>query len=155
VKREYYSEKNAPQPRTILPVVVVAIIDADRRVLLHRRRDGGDWALPGGVMEVGESAAQAGIREVREETGLDVHITGLLGVYSTPEHIVAYDDGAVVQPLAIALIGEQLGGTLAISGESSDAGFFTADEVDTLVMTPAMRLRLHHALTYNGQPFVE
>jgi ADP-ribose pyrophosphatase YjhB (NUDIX family) len=155
MKREYYNDKNAPKPREILPVVVVAIIDADRRILLHRRGDGGDWALPGGVMEVGESAARAGIREVREETGLDIRITGLLGVYSTPEHIVAYDDGAVVQPLAISLIGEQLGGTLAISRESCDAGFFTADEVDTLPVTPAMRLRLRHALTYDGQPFVE
>jgi ADP-ribose pyrophosphatase YjhB (NUDIX family) len=155
MKREYYLEGHAPRPREFLPVVVVAIIDAHQRILLHRRRESGDWALPGGVMEVGESVVQAGIREVREETGLEVRITGLVGVYSTPAHVVAYDDGAVVQPLAISLLGEQAGGAFAISHESSAAGFFTADEVDTLSVTPAMRLRLHHALSFDGQPFVE
>lgn len=64
----------------------VVILDAGR-VLLLQRQDFKTWALPGGSVEVGESAAQAAIREVREETGLDVVLTRLIGLYSMPHWI--------------------------------------------------------------------
>lgn len=62
------------------------ILDAGR-VLLLRRADFRTWALPGGGVEAGESAAQAAIREVREETGLDVALTALVGLYALPHWI--------------------------------------------------------------------
>jgi ADP-ribose pyrophosphatase YjhB (NUDIX family) len=59
------------------------------RVLLQRRADSGNWALPGGKTDLGETLGDAVIREVREETGLDVELTGVLGIYSDPKHVIA------------------------------------------------------------------
>jgi len=61
--------------------VIVAVID-DGKVLLTKREDFEVWCLPGGGVEEGESLAEAGIREAKEETGLDVELTRLVGVYS-------------------------------------------------------------------------
>jgi ADP-ribose pyrophosphatase YjhB (NUDIX family) len=64
--------------------VNTAVIDGEGRVLLTRREDFRVWCLPGGSVDEGESLAEAAIREVREETGLDVELTRLVGVYSRP-----------------------------------------------------------------------
>lgn len=62
--------------------VEVALLHSDR-ILLIRRSDDGLWALPGGLVDAGETLAQAGLRELREETGVDAEITGLLGIWDS------------------------------------------------------------------------
>lgn len=64
--------------------VNVAVIDAENRVLLTRREDFEVWCLPGGAVDEGESLAEAAMREVREETGLKVRLSRLVGLYSRP-----------------------------------------------------------------------
>ena len=59
-----------------------AITDGEGRVLLVKRCDCGKWGIPGGLMEFGETLAQTAVREAKEETGLDIVIDGLVGVYS-------------------------------------------------------------------------
>ena len=72
------------------------IFDRRRRLLLQQRSDGGQWGLPGGSVEIGESVSQAVVREVREETGLEVTVRRLVGVYSEPAlQVVRYPDGNV------------------------------------------------------------
>ena len=61
-----------------------AVIVEDGKVLLIKREDFEVWALPGGTVESGETTAQAAIREVKEETGLDVELSRLVGIYSSP-----------------------------------------------------------------------
>ena len=81
-----------------LVVAVVAVVRNDRgEILLIERTDNGLWALPGGAQEIGESVKDAVRREVREETGIEVEVTGLTGIYSDPAHVIAYDDGEVRQ----------------------------------------------------------
>jgi ADP-ribose pyrophosphatase YjhB (NUDIX family) len=63
--------------------VAVAILE-NNTVLLVRREDADVWCLPGGAVDEGESVSEAAIREVREETGLQVELTSLVGVYSRP-----------------------------------------------------------------------
>ncbi len=74
--------------------VNVAVID-EGKILLTKREDFETWILPGGGVEAGESLAQAAIRETKEETGLDVELTRLVGVYSRlsnmfPAHILLF-----------------------------------------------------------------
>src|SRR5207244_330758 len=65
-----------------------------QKVLLTQRGDNGQWVLPGGAMESGESLAEACAREMLEETGVTVRVARLLGVYSDPDMLVTYSSGA-------------------------------------------------------------
>jgi ADP-ribose pyrophosphatase YjhB (NUDIX family) len=76
-----------------LPSVSIALRDADSRVLLARHVEGDVWLLPGGSIEPGEVPADAAIREMREETGLAVRLTGLVGVFGGPQFVVTYRNG--------------------------------------------------------------
>lgn len=115
-----------------LIVAGIVVFDKQGRVLLQNRsKDEAQWGFPGGVMELGESAAETAIREVREETGLDVKIDSLLGVYSKYSHL--YPNGDKAQPIAIAFTGSIIGGELLIDGkETFDLKFFELDEVPEL-----------------------
>ena len=77
------------------------VFDEHGRILLTCRADNGQWCLPGGRMESGESAAEACEREVFEETSLQVHVTRLVGVYSYPDQLVVYPDGNKAQIVAL------------------------------------------------------
>lgn len=95
-------------------------------ILLERRSDNGLWGLPGGRVEPGESLLQTALREAKEETGLTIHVTRLLGVYSGPEdRVVTYPDN-VVQLVDILLEAEIVSGSLVCSEESTDLRFFQA-----------------------------
>ena len=73
--------------RTPLLTVDIVIVYPDGEVVLIKRANDpfkGDWAIPGGFVEIGETVEQAAMREAKEETGLDVELTRLVGVYSDP-----------------------------------------------------------------------
>lgn len=123
------------------------IFDAAReRILLTRRTDNGQWCLPGGGMEAGESLEEACIREVREETGLQVQVTRLIGVYSTPHRIVTYADGNRWQIIAHNFEAEVLSGELTLSDETTAFGYFTPAEITVLDMMEHHRERIADAL---------
>ncbi len=107
-----------------------AILDAERaRILLTRRADNGRWCLPGGVVEAGESVAKACEREVQEETGLQVEVTRLVGVYSSPDVVVAYPDGARFQFISFCFEAEVRGGRAGAGDETSACGYYSAEEI--------------------------
>jgi len=93
-------------------------------VLLTRRTDNGQWCLPGGIVNPGESVAEACEREVWEETGLKVHVIRLVGVYSNPDRLTVYPDGNKAFVIVLGFEVEQIGGELGISEETMDAQFF-------------------------------
>jgi 8-oxo-dGTP diphosphatase len=102
--------------------VSVAIIQ-DGRVLLIKREDFEIWALPGGEIDLGETPAQAGIREAREETGFEVRLTRLVGLYTIPAW-------SKLNPHNVVFVGEIIGGELQTkTDETRDARFFAPDEL--------------------------
>jgi len=142
-------EMAAPPNAKIRPGVSAVILDAAGRVLLQRRTDNGLWGLPGGAVEYGESVTEALAREIREETGLEVAILRLIGVYSHPEHhqIVTYPDGNVIHFVSLCFECTAAdAGTLALSDETSGLGWFDPARLPS-ALVPMHRIRIADALT--------
>ena len=141
-RRDFLNDPTAPPANSLVPAASVVVVDDDGRILLHRRTDNDMWALPGGVMEIGETIAGCATREVREETGLDVDIVAIVGLYTDPGHVFAYDDGEVRQEFSVCFRARVAGGSLAHSEESHEVGFFEPAAIDDLPMVPSIRLRI-------------
>ena len=140
---EYWNDPDAPEPNSLVPAAGVLAVDDRGRLLLQRRRDTGQWAIPMGKQEFGETPTQCAIRETAEETGVTTEITGLLGIYSDPGHIVYYDsDGETRQEFEIIFTGRPAGGAPAINDEASDVGWFAPGELDALDIHPTQRRQL-------------
>lgn len=149
-RRDFYDDPEAPDANSLVPAASAIVVDDQVRLLLHRRRDNDKWALPGGKMELGESVAGCAIREVKEETGLEVAPVSIVGIYSDPRHVFAYDDGEVRQEFSICLLMRWVGGTLAVSEESHELAFFTPDEIEELPMVDSIRRRVRDFLQGAG-----
>jgi ADP-ribose pyrophosphatase YjhB (NUDIX family) len=146
-RRDYYDDPEAPAANSLVVAASAVVTDESGRILLQRRRDNDKWALPGGVMELGESLAGCAVREVKEETGLDVEVTGIVGTYSDPKHVFAYDDGEVRQEFSICFAARVVGGQIASSDESHEVRWFEPSHVDDLDMVDSIRLRLRDYLS--------
>ena len=109
-----------------------AIFDEQGRILLTKRSDNGQWCLPGGAVDPGETVAEAIEREVWEETGLRVSVKRLVGVYSHSDQLVVYPDGNKVQVVALHFEVEVIEGMAGLSDEVSDFGYFSLEEMDGL-----------------------
>lgn len=112
-----------------------AILDGDR-LLLTRRSDNGEWCMPGGAVDAGETPAEAAVREVFEETGLTVKITALLAVHSDPDLVVVYPDGNRAQIAGVLFRAVVTDGVAGLSDEVTEVGWFTAAEAARLIVIP-------------------
>jgi ADP-ribose pyrophosphatase YjhB (NUDIX family) len=151
---DYLNDPNAPEANNMVPAVSAIVPDSDGRILLIRRTDNNYWSIPGGGVEPGESVSQATAREVMEETGIRCEVTGLVGIYSDPNHVAAYDDGEVRQEFSICFVTQMLGGTVATSRESSEVRFVSAGDISGYDMHPSIRLRVQHYLERRAAPYI-
>jgi ADP-ribose pyrophosphatase YjhB (NUDIX family) len=129
-----------------------ACIRDDRgRILLVRR--GGEenlWSVPGGGLDPGERLEETVVREVREETGLEIRPAALIGVYSSPEYIFTYPNGDQVQPVIAFFECHITGGNLQVDmDEIIQAGYFAEDELPPLMKCCQAKVR--DAFAYSGQ----
>lgn len=127
-----YGDRIGKEARLRVGCSAVIFDATGARVLLTRRTDNGRWCLPGGAMDAGESASEAIIREVWEETGLHVQVIKLAGIYTTPNRITRYADGNQVQYVSLSFIGQVTGGVLQLSEETTAFGYFTPLEIQQL-----------------------
>lgn len=153
-RTDYYHDPHAPVANSLVPGGSALVVDGAGRILLQRRADSGNWSLPGGTMDIGETLGGAVVRETREETGLIVELTGILGVYTDPGHVIAYEDGEVRQEFVVVFTARAVGGELAVSDESTDVRFVDPDELDALPMHESVRLRIRHHLERRDRPYL-
>ncbi len=151
---DYLNDPNAPPANSIVPSVTAIVTDRPGRLLMVHRTDNDLWSIPGGAMDLGESIADAAVRETKEETGLDVEVTGIVGIYTNPRHVMAYDDGEVRQQFSVCFTTRLLGGQLRTSTETSEVRFVERDDLDGLNIHPSIRLRIRHYLEARPAPYI-
>ncbi|ABD09525.1 MULTISPECIES: NUDIX hydrolase [Frankia] len=151
---DYLNDPEAPAANSIVPAVSAIVPDSEGRILLIRRTDNGYWAIPGGGVEPGESVRQATAREVMEETGISCEVTGVVGIYSNPGHVAAYDNGEVRQQFSICFRTRMTGGEPRTSDESSQVRFVAISDLPSYKMHPSIRLRVDHYLEERSEPYI-
>ena len=134
--------------------VSVILFNQDGKFLLTQRTDNGQWCLPGGGMEPGESAAEACEREVLEETGLSVRVRRLVGIYSHSDQLIVYPDGGRFQIVALHFEAKITSGKLGLSNETSDFGYFTLQEIEGMEMLGRHKERIIDTLENRADAFI-
>ena len=124
--------------------VAAAILDDAGRFLAIRRADNGRWEPPGGVLELDESITDGVIREVREETGLDVRPLALTGVYKNMNRAI----------VALVFRCDIVAGQAHTSDEARELAWLTPDELAVFPMDDAYRVRLLDALMSDAPPMI-
>ncbi|MEU7403738.1 MULTISPECIES: NUDIX hydrolase [unclassified Streptomyces] len=151
---DYFNDPDAPKANSIVPSVTAVAVNEAGEVLLIHKTDNNLWALPGGGVDVGESAPDAAVRETKEETGFDVEVTSLVGIYTNPAHVMAYADGEVRQQFSICFRARIVGGELRTSSESKEVAFVDPSRLDSLNIHPSMRMRIDHGLSDETAPHI-
>lgn len=152
---DFLNDPNAPKANALIPAASTITLNGEGKILLQKRADNGFWALPGGVMEIGETIGQAAVRETREETGLEVEPEYIVGIYTDPRRVTVFSDGEIRQQFSICFACRLIGGEIEVSDESTEVGFFSPEEIERLNMLPTIRLRIQHFLEHRGTPFFE
>jgi ADP-ribose pyrophosphatase YjhB (NUDIX family) len=150
-RRDYFYDPEAPIPNSIRPAAAVALFDSAGNILLLRRRDNDKWTMPGGTLDFGESLTDCAIREVREETGLQIRITSLIGTYTDPHILIAYSDGEVRQEFTFVYAAEIESGELKIDDESKEAAWVALSTGIELPLAESQRRRLKDVLAYQNE----
>jgi ADP-ribose pyrophosphatase YjhB (NUDIX family) len=152
---DFYDDPAAPAATSIVPSANVVVTNDAGDILLIRRSDNDNWAVPGGAVDLGESLADAAVRETREESGIECEITGVVGIYTDPKHVILYtSNGEVRQEFSVVLTAQQVGGELATSSESSEVRWVPRAELAQYPMDRSMRLRINHYLQNSGTPVI-
>jgi ADP-ribose pyrophosphatase YjhB (NUDIX family) len=152
---DYYDDPSAPKANSMVPSVNVVVVNDAGEILMIRRTDNDNWAVPGGAIDLGESVAQAAVRETREESGIECEITGLVGIYSDPKHVLLYtSNGEVRQEFSIVLTARPLSGQPTPSSESSEVRWVPVAEVREYTMDRSMRIRIDDYLDRKESPVI-
>jgi ADP-ribose pyrophosphatase YjhB (NUDIX family) len=152
---DYYDDPSAPKANSLVPSVNVVVVNNDGEILLIRRSDNNNWAIPGGAVDLGESLTDAAIRETKEETGIDSEITGFVGIYTDPRHIILYtSNGEARQEFSIVLTAHAVGGQKSPSDETSQVRWVPRNDLKSYQMDRSMRLRIEHYIAGRPSPYL-
>ncbi|MBN1563079.1 MAG: NUDIX domain-containing protein [Anaerolineae bacterium] len=122
----------------ILPGTMMIVPNERGEILMTRRTDRGNWALPGGYADLGETTTHTAVREIREETGLEIEPVRVIGVYSeTPMMMACFANGDLVHNVGIAFECRITGGTLKADGtETAEVAFKSIDDMLAMDFLP-------------------
>ncbi|MCX4669963.1 NUDIX domain-containing protein [Streptomyces sp. NBC_01381] len=152
---DHFRDPDAPKANSVVPSVTAVVLDDAGQLLLIHKTDNDLWALPGGGHDIGERVGDTVVREVLEETGITVEIDSIVGLYTDPQHVLAYDDGEVRQQFSICFRAHPTGGSLRTSSESKEVRWVDPADLDDLDIHPSMRLRIQHGLDGSRQePYI-
>lgn len=152
-RRDYLNDPNAAKANSIAVAVSAFVQDDEGRILMIRRTDNDLYSIPGGQVEPGETLTQAAIREVKEETGIGIDVTGLVGLYSNPSHVIEYDNGEIRQEFSICFRSLPIGGELHTSSESSEVHWVDRVNLAALNIHPSIQLRIEHGYENREHPY--
>lgn len=150
---DYFDDPSAPKANSTVPSANVVVTDDAGRILMIRRSDNGNWAVPGGAMDLGESIVQTAVRETLEETGIHCEITGLVGIYTDPRHVIHYtSNDEVRQEFSIVFTARYVSGEPTPSDESREVVWVPPVHVAGLTMDRSMRHRIEAYVQGEGLP---
>jgi 8-oxo-dGTP diphosphatase len=149
----YHHDPSVPPATVVTRSVFVAVRGVSGRLLLLRRCDSGVWELPGGRVDVGETAVQAAVREAGEEAGLRVLVTGLIGIFTDPGHVIRTLTGDIRQRFAVVFHARAVGGhPHPDMRATSEAVWVAVADLPHLPVEPPCRLWIAAALARGEQP---
>jgi 8-oxo-dGTP diphosphatase len=152
-RQVHFQDPSAPTATAVVPSAFVVVRGPGERLLLVLRCDSGTWELPGGRVDIGESAVDAAIRETAEEAGVRVMVTGLVGVFTDPALVVRASDGAVRQQFAVIFHATAIGGVpRGDLHETSEAAWVAIAELPGLPVEPHERIWIESALVADALP---
>ena len=153
---DYHDDPTAPPANSMVPSVNVIVESQAAQILMIRRSDNNNWAVPGDAIDLGESMSQAGVRETLEETGIHCEITGVIGIYTDPKHIIFYtSNGEARQEFSILLTGRYLTGDPTPSSETTEVQWVEASRLADLTLDRSMRRRINHYLRHPSTPYFD
>ena len=152
---DFYDDPDAPRASSLVPSVNVVVVDGAGDILLIRRTDNSNWALPGGAIELGESVAQAAVRETLRKPGSSARSLASSGIYSDPKHVILYtSNGEARQEFSIVLTARPLSGQPTPSSESCEVRWVSPSDLLSYSMDRSMRIRINDFLAQNESPVI-
>jgi 8-oxo-dGTP pyrophosphatase MutT (NUDIX family) len=152
---DYLNDPAAPKANSIVPSANVIVVNDHGEILMIRRTDNNNWAVPGGGMDLGESIIDTAVRETQEETGIICEITGLVGIYTNPKHVIRYtSNDEVRQEFSIVFTARPVGGEIQPSSESSEPQWVSPTDVPGLQMHFSTRQRVQHYIDRRSEPYL-
>ena len=145
---DYYDDPDAPPANSIKPSAA-ALVVRDGAILLTQRSDNGNWSMPGGAQDPGESLTQTAIRETLEESGIQIRPTGVAGIYTDPKHVMHYtSDDEVRQEFTVVYRADYLSGEPTTSDETTQVEWVPVERLAELKMDRSQRMRIEWGLAH-------
>ena len=149
VRKDYDNEESMPKANSLKPAVAVAILnESKKQILMLKRADSGNWTLPGGTVELNENLTDCAIREVKEETGLNIKILDIIGTYTNPNIRTEYSDGEVRREFTIVYYGVSTDNEVKIDEESTEYSWIKFEDIKNYSITTSQIRRIFDIIDF-------